>query len=317
MNLDTVDHELVRLLQINGRATFQELSEAVGLSGESTRLRVTRLERTGVVRVVASVAPHLLGYGSSAMVGVNVSGAARKVARLLAEVPASSFVVCTGGKFDVLAEIDCRDDAELLDVLDGIRDIPGVARCESFMYLDVAKYAYRQSVFQPVNTTGVEIRPEEAAQSEPMELDEVDYSIIDALREDGRASYSTLAKKAGVPYSSTRRRVLQLMEAGVLHINTLLGNAAPYRYVQASVGIRTTGKPSRVADALHRLPEVGMILLTAGSHDLIIEITCEDKPSLLAFVERALGSVEGIVSSETYLYLDIQKLPFSWGTRQQ
>ncbi|GAB13298.1 putative AsnC family transcriptional regulator [Arthrobacter globiformis NBRC 12137] len=308
MSMDATDRELVRLLQVNGRATFQELSEAVGLSGESTRTRVTRLEKTGVVRVVASVAPQLLGYSSSALVGVNVSIAARAVAQRLAEVSASSFVVCTGGRFDLLAEIDCRSDPELLDVLDEIRGIPGVVRCESFMHLAVAKYAYRQSVFQP-QTTG---SPQPL---EPVELDEVDYAIIDALREDGRAPYATLAKKAGVPYSSTRRKVLQLMESGVLHINTLLGSAAPHRYVQASVGLRTTGSPRHVADALQQVPEVGMVLFTAGSHDLIIEVTCEDKQALLDFVDTTLSSIDGIVSSETYLYLDIQKLPFSWGSR--
>ncbi|SDW91426.1 DNA-binding transcriptional regulator, Lrp family [Arthrobacter sp. cf158] len=311
VTLDPIDHELVRLLQIDGRATFQELSESVGLSGESTRLRVARLERTGVVRIVASVAPQLLGYSSSAMVGVNVGAAARSVAQRLAQLPSTSFVVCTGGKFDLLAEIDCRDDAELLDVLDEVREIPGVVRCESFMYLSVAKYAYRQSVF--LAGSDVKAGTDGGAAAAPVVLDEVDHSLIEALREDGRASYSALAKKAGVPYSSTRRKVLQLVESGVLHINTLLGDAAPYRYVQASIGIRTTGRPGRVAVELQQHPEVGMILLTAGSHDLIIEVTCEDKQALLAFVEDTLGSTEGVVSSESYVYLDIEKLPFSWG----
>ena len=52
-------------------------------------------------------------------------------------------MVVTAGSFDIIVELVCADDAELLDLLNQcIRSIPEVRTTETFIYLKLAKQAY-------------------------------------------------------------------------------------------------------------------------------------------------------------------------------
>jgi Lrp/AsnC family transcriptional regulator, regulator for asnA, asnC and gidA len=51
-------------------------------------------------------------------------------------------VVIASGSFDLLAEMVCRDDDHLLEILSQIRGMPGLAGTETFMYLKLCKQTY-------------------------------------------------------------------------------------------------------------------------------------------------------------------------------
>jgi Lrp/AsnC family transcriptional regulator for asnA, asnC and gidA len=52
-------------------------------------------------------------------------------------------VVLTAGSFDILAEIVCENDDELIELLNKkIRAIPGVLATETFLYLKLHKQFY-------------------------------------------------------------------------------------------------------------------------------------------------------------------------------
>ena len=67
------------------------------------------------------------------MIGVEVDGDLRAVAPRLAQVDEVDYVVVTTGRFDLLVEVVCRDNEELLRLInDVIRAIPGVRATEMF-----------------------------------------------------------------------------------------------------------------------------------------------------------------------------------------
>lgn len=307
--LDPVDFALIDLLRHDGRATFSDMGNEVGLSGEAIRHRMDRLENAAVIKVVGSVSPEVLGYETFAAVFINVSTSATAVAELLTEFPAADFVVSTAGEFDVLVEVVCRDDDELLEVLDAIRAVPGVQRCQTFLYLSFDKYAYDES---SLSGLGGARRLNPGTKQALPALDEVDMSIIRALREDGRASYTDLASIARMTYPSTRRRVLRLRETGILRINTVVNPLVSHSQVRAGIGITVAGKINAVAAQLQSLPEVGMVITTSGPHDLMLEVTCRDKADLADFVGSRLRSITGVMATQTYTYLHIHKLPYTW-----
>lgn len=309
ITLDPVDSALIDLLREDGRATFSDMGNEVNLSGEAIRHRIDRLERAGVIKVVGSVSPEVLGFETFALVAINVSTSARAVAEKLAEFPAADFVVSTAGEFDILVEVVCRDDDELLEVLDSIRAVPGVQQCRTFLYLSFDKYVYDES--SPTGLGGAR-RLSPGTMQTPATLDEADLAIIRALREDGRASYTDLASIAGMTYPSARRRVLRLRESGVLHINTIVNPLVSHRQVQAGIGVKVAGNIRAVAEKLHELPEVGMVLTTSGPHDLMLEVTCRDKADLADFVGSRLRSIENVAATHTYTYLHIHKLAYTW-----
>ena len=125
--LDQIDRRLVEELQKDGRASYADLADLVGLSPAATRLRVQRLLDSGVVQVVGVTDPLALGYPVMAALGVRVGRNVRAVADRIADIEGVIYVVFTSGSFDLLVEVLCEDSARLLAVIDDeIRSIPDV-----------------------------------------------------------------------------------------------------------------------------------------------------------------------------------------------
>ena len=141
--IDEIDKAIIRELQVDGRTAYAKLGPAVGLSQAAVRQRVQRLIESGVMQVVAVTDPLTLGFGLQAMVGVTVDGDLRQAAAELAEIDEVAYVVVTSGRFDLLVEVVCRDNEQLLALVnDVVRAIPGVRTTETFTYLHLEKQTY-------------------------------------------------------------------------------------------------------------------------------------------------------------------------------
>jgi Lrp/AsnC family transcriptional regulator, regulator for asnA, asnC and gidA len=141
--VDEVDKAIIRELQLDGRMPYAKLGPAVGLSQAAVRQRVQRLIENGVMQVVAVTDPLTLGFAQQAMVGLEVDGDLRAVATKLAKVDEVSYVVVTTGRFDMLVEVVCRDNEQLLALVnDLIRALPGVRSTEVFSHLHLEKQTY-------------------------------------------------------------------------------------------------------------------------------------------------------------------------------
>jgi Lrp/AsnC family transcriptional regulator for asnA, asnC and gidA len=76
------------------------------------------------------------------MIGVRCSGDLEQVADQLAAMPEIDYVVITAGSFDLLIEVVCEDDDQLLEILSQVRTIPSVTTTETFVYLKLRKQSY-------------------------------------------------------------------------------------------------------------------------------------------------------------------------------
>ena len=143
LDIDPIDKELIRLLQVDGRTPYSKLGPAVGLSQAAARQRVQRLVDRGVMQVVAVTDPTTLGFAVQALVALEVAGDVRKVASSLGEWDEIEYVVITAGRYDLFLEVVCVDMAHLLELVnDRIRAIDGVVGSEIFTYLHLVKQTY-------------------------------------------------------------------------------------------------------------------------------------------------------------------------------
>jgi Lrp/AsnC family transcriptional regulator for asnA, asnC and gidA len=141
--LDDIDKAVIRELQVDGRLSYAQLGPRVGLSQAAVRQRVQRLIDRGVMQVVAVTDPQMLGFHVQAMVGLRIEGDVRKVARSIGELDEVDYVVVSAGRFDILAEVVCEDNEQLLDLVnDVLRAQPGVRSAEVFTYLHLEKQTY-------------------------------------------------------------------------------------------------------------------------------------------------------------------------------
>lgn len=131
------------MLQADGRMPFVTIAADVGLSEGAVRQRVRRMTDSGVIQIVAVTDPMLVGFTRQAMIGIKTRGDVGPIADRLGEIEQIDYVVTTAGSFDLLVEVVCEDDQELLNVLMGqIRTIEGVIDTETFVYLKLNKQHY-------------------------------------------------------------------------------------------------------------------------------------------------------------------------------
>lgn len=141
--LDAASKAIVEQLQVDGRRSYAEIGKAVGLSEAAVRQRVQKLTESGIMQIVAVTDPLQLGFFRQAMIGIRASGDTRTLADRLASIDEVDYVVLTAGSFDIMVEVVCESDDDLLALLNNtIRMLPGVVSTETFVYLRLHKQFY-------------------------------------------------------------------------------------------------------------------------------------------------------------------------------
>ncbi len=148
-----------------------------------------------------------------------------------------------------------------------------------------------------------------------VQLDEVSKAIIEQLQGDGRRSYAEIGKAVGLSEAAVRQRVQKLTDAGVMQVVAVTDPLQLGFYRQAMVGIRVSGDTTVVAEALSKLAAVDYVVLTAGSFDILAEVVCENDDDLIELLNKEIRGIDGVQSTETFVYLKLQKQFYNWGTR--
>jgi Lrp/AsnC family transcriptional regulator, regulator for asnA, asnC and gidA len=144
-------------------------------------------------------------------------------------------------------------------------------------------------------------------------LDDVSKSIIEELQQDGRRSYAAIGKVVGLSEAAVRQRVQRLVDSGVMQVVAVTDPLQLGFARQAMIGIRASGPLEPIADALAALDEVDYVVITAGSYDLLAEVVCASDEELLAVLSCKIRTIENVVSTEAFMYLQLRKQTYSWG----
>lgn len=138
LRMDEIDRRIVALLIDDGRASYRELGEQVGLSAPAVKRRVDHLRDDGVItRIGADVSAAALGRSTGAFVELFCEGSVapstiRDTMGMLPEVVAAYTVT---GEADALLHLAVRDTAHLEEVLERIRSHGFVAKTRSTVVL--------------------------------------------------------------------------------------------------------------------------------------------------------------------------------------
>ena len=146
-------------------------------------------------------------------------------------------------------------------------------------------------------------------------LDDVSKAIIEQLQQDGRRSYAAIGKVVGLSEAAVRQRVQRLVEGGVMQVVAVTDPLELGFARQAMVGVRVSGPLEPVADALAEIAEVDYVVITDGSYDLLAEVVAESDEGLLELISQRIRTIEGVVATETFMYLQLRKQTYSWGVR--
>lgn len=138
-----------------------------------------------------------------------------------------------------------------------------------------------------------------------MDLDPIDRHLIAHLKQDARASITTLAGVLGVARGTVQTRLARLVENGVIRRFTVdLDTPESDDRIHAVMLIAVQGAKGRqVTQALRRLQGVVSLHSTNGAWDYVAQL----ETGSLSDFDRLLGSIReipGVTNSETCLLLD-------------
>jgi len=142
--LDDTDRFIIDAMRKDGRVAFAQIAQQLNVSPGMIRVRYNRLANMGILKVVAITNPLLMGYTTMAMIGIRTEGdkmleAAKKESGFDEVI----YLIVVSGRYDILAEVVCRDHVDLLRFLtEKLYLVDGVRDAESFMHLKIEKEVY-------------------------------------------------------------------------------------------------------------------------------------------------------------------------------
>jgi Lrp/AsnC family transcriptional regulator for asnA, asnC and gidA len=150
--------------------------------------------------------------------------------------------------------------------------------------------------------------------TEPSFLDDVNKRIIDQLQQDGRMSYAALAKRIGLSEAAARQRVQRMLDTGVMQIVAVTDPLTLGFRRQVMIVLKIEGDMRTVAEKIAQIPEVDYVVMCAGSYDILAELVCADDEHLLGLLNDKIRTIDGVQSTETFMYLKLAKQTYAWGT---
>jgi Lrp/AsnC family transcriptional regulator for asnA, asnC and gidA len=149
--------------------------------------------------------------------------------------------------------------------------------------------------------------------SKDYQIDKTDIAIIRRLQQDGRTPYAKIASGLGLAASTVQQRANRLINSGILKIRAVTDPMVLGVPLIATIGLKIEGQYLRAAaKKISDFEEIGWVAICTGPYDLLAELACMSNDHLLTMIE-SLSIIEGVRSTETLLYLKIEKNTFQWG----
>lgn len=148
--VDKTDLAIIRILQKDGRRPYAEIAAELGLAASTVQQRATRLIETGLVQITAVTDPATIGYAVAATIAVKVEGTRLlEAAAAIEKFKEVGYVALCTGPYDILLEVGCRDNDELLNFISSkLAKVKGVRETETFLYLRIVKNTYQWGLLE-------------------------------------------------------------------------------------------------------------------------------------------------------------------------
>ena len=141
-----------------------------------------------------------------------------------------------------------------------------------------------------------------------------DLRNVEHLKEDGRATFSSIAEKLGVSESTVRSRVSRMREQNMIQFITVTNPLAVGQSSWAMLGISVQSdvRVSSVAEYFSDLDEVVYAMRIAGRFDLLAEVVVDSPISLRNFLDKHCYESPMVSSVEPMMGLGLYKSLYKW-----
>lgn len=310
MSLDELDRQIIHALILDGRLPFSRIAGVVGASEQTVARRYRRMRSAVMLRVVGVPDSQRLGQSDWHVRLQCVPDAATGVANALARRPDTSWVRLTSGGTEIVCAVKSTDGHSRHDLL--LRQLPSSRRIVAISAHSILHVfrggaeswpgATRELSGEQVAELSGAALPQTAGSAARQPVAEIgadDQMLFAELANDGRASYSELARATHWHESTVRRRIEELRAAGILYFDVDIDTTAFGYRTEAQLWMSVA--PARLAavgSALAQHVEIPFAAATTGASNLMASVICADDEALYRYLTERIASLDGVNAVE-------------------
>ncbi|WP_181158473.1 Lrp/AsnC family transcriptional regulator [Leucobacter massiliensis] len=295
--MEDIDEDLIRALQLDGRAQFSALADRLGVHRGFVAQRVHELIAEGEIRILAAVHPRVVGLPIQANLQLRLSGPTSPVFERLSEFSNVVFLSEISGRTQAVVEVWAADQEDVGRSVRAIQAIDGVVGVDFSLYDRVLR----------------RLRLGEDPAVSDLVFDDFDIALIAELQLDGRLTFGELSRRTGRSASACRARVLRLLDSGVMRIGAVRSRRSATSSVLSGVGVILRGGEgaASVEELLLGVPTIEFAARTLGRYGLIATIAAR---SLVDYTEivRALRAHPEVARVETWIHAHVWVERYEW-----
>jgi len=171
--------------------------------------------------------------------------------------------------------------------------------------------------WQKVNRPSIEgtMKRNNSAGSRKKMLDLLDCQMIELLQKDGRISNTEIAKQIGMSEATVRTRLNRLIQDGYIQIVAVSNPIKLGFKIVGNIRIHVEiKKMESIIKELKKLKPLWFIVQTTGGTGIDTEFVAKSLDELNELIFEKINKIDGVIKTETSLFLNYIKRQYDWGT---
>lgn len=142
--LDRTEKQIISSLQQDGRMSFVDMAERIGVTEGTIRRKFYRLVEDGVLRIGANTDPFMVGFKTPAVIGLNVdTDRMSDAVKALQGLPRIRQLLLTTGIFDIILVGYFSTNRELASfITEELAKIEGITDTNTSVVLEIYKDSF-------------------------------------------------------------------------------------------------------------------------------------------------------------------------------
>jgi Lrp/AsnC family transcriptional regulator for asnA, asnC and gidA len=146
-------------------------------------------------------------------------------------------------------------------------------------------------------------------------LDRLDCKLVRLLQRDGRMSNTAIAQKLGTSETTVRSRLKRLLDSRIVQIVAVANPIDLGFEIAGNLKIRIElKKADSVLAELKQIDALIWVALTTGGTDIDVEFVARSLKEFHALIFDKICRIDGVISTETSLMVNLVKDTYDWGT---
>jgi Lrp/AsnC family transcriptional regulator for asnA, asnC and gidA len=146
-------------------------------------------------------------------------------------------------------------------------------------------------------------------------LDKLDCRLIRLLQKDGRMSNIAIAQQLGISEYTVRNRMKGLLNNETIKIVAVANPIDLGFEIAGNLKIKIDlKKADQVLKSLKKIDSLIWVALTTGGTDIDVDFIARSLKDFQDLIFKKISKIDGVLSTETSLMVDLVKDTYDWGT---